>query len=94
MNIVTKLAIGAGAGVVVLGVLWYAKNKAGDVLAGFGESVHVAVQENPIYTGVNAAGAAVTGDESFNVGAWWWEFTHPAEVAAEKRVTGGASGTW
>lgn len=54
---------------------------AGDVV----DAVNPASTENIVYRAINAVGDVYdngSDDDSFSLGAWLWEVTHPAEVAA------------
>lgn len=88
--------LGAGVGVVALGALWYLKNKLPS-LAAVGATVGSAAQavnplnrDNVFYAGVNAAGAQVTGDRDFSLGAKLWEWVNPGQTALERSIVGGA----
>lgn len=41
-----------------------------------GEAVNPTSDKNLAYRGVNAVGAAVTGDDSFSLGSWFYDLTH------------------
>jgi len=61
------LALGA---VGVLAVLWW---KRGAIADAAGAALNPASPDNLAYRGVNGIGAAVTGDDSWNLGGAVWE---------------------
>ncbi len=88
MNDSAKLAlIGAGAAVVVIGALYLLARKAGAAVVAVGQAVNPVSDKNIAYQGVNAAGAAVTGDSEFSLGTWLYNVTHADEA---KGLLGGA----
>lgn len=80
----TATAVLAIAGVAAAGfVAWRAGRVAGDAANAVGDAVGRAGQainplnrDNVFYSGVNSAGAAVTGDENWNLGGWLYDITH------------------
>lgn len=69
--------VGVGI-VVVVGVAAYLAWKAysvGKVVVT--ETLNPASDKNAAYGGVNAVGAALTGDDSFSLGSWLYDVTHP-----------------
>ncbi len=63
-------------------------------------ALNPASPNNVVNSGVNAAGASVTGDEYFTLGGWLFDQTHPAIVAtrdskiAAPAVAGDSFGAW
>lgn len=62
------------AGAAVAGVVLYQLAKRG--AAAVGQAVNPTSRDNVAYSGVNAVGAAVSGDDSFSLGAWLYNVTH------------------
>lgn len=84
----TELAIGAGLGLVLVGVVAY--------VAKFGvpKAFNPTSSENLAYQGANSIGAAIAGErpEDFSLGARIWEWLNPSAVEAERRaVLGGGT---
>lgn len=52
------------------------------------KDLNPASDQNLAYRGVNGLGAAITGDNSWSLGGWIYDITHPADVAA---TTGAAT---
>lgn len=114
MNDGTRIAIIAGAGVVIgLGVIYTAAKvkgalagpgaAVGDALQKVGDAVRAGVDaagtfitetvnpaspNNAAYTAYNAYGAKATGNPNFNLGAMFWEMTHPSQRKAEDAAIG------
>lgn len=76
---------GAGAAVVLVVAAVVIGRKAGQVAA---TKLNPLSPENIAYSSANALGAAVSGDEKFNLGSRLWEWLHPGQVEAEKRAVG------
>jgi hypothetical protein len=75
-----ELTLGGVVGLAAVGVvvLVYLKREAiaeaaGDAARAVGNAVNPASPENLAYRGVNGIGAAVTGDDSWNLGGAVWE---------------------
>lgn len=69
-------------GVLAAGVALYVysqKNKIADAAGAVVDAVNPASPENLAYRGVNGIGAALTGEESFTLGGWIYDVTHPNE---------------
>lgn len=60
-------------GVGALG-LWYLKNKAVEVAGDVAQAVNPVNYDNVFHSGANALGEALTGDEHFTVGGWWYDW--------------------
>ena len=92
-----KLSL-TGTGVVAvvavagLALLWAKRGAIGDAVssaaAAVGDAINPASSSNLAYRGVNGIGAAATGDDSFNLGAWLFETMNPATVEAENIAIG------
>ena len=81
------LALAAGVGVALV-VLWQLKKAASAVAdAVKAGAVDPTSSNNLAYRASNAIGGAVTGDQSFALGAHLWEWLNPAAAAAEAAVT-------
>ena len=65
-------AVAAVLMVTGLALYLYAKRKQ------IGAAVNITSDQNLAYKGVNAVGAAVTGDTSFSLGSWLYDLTHKA----------------
>jgi len=86
MSIKTDVLIVGGVALALLGIAWYAKKKLTDTGGALVDTVAEAVpyvnpadSRNVVYGGVNAVGAAVTGDSSFSLGSWIYDMTHKSE---------------
>ncbi len=70
-----------GVAVALLGVAGTVYLLFGDkikkALEAAGQAVNPTSDKNLAYTGVNAVGAAVTGDKDFSLGSWLYDVTHP-----------------
>jgi hypothetical protein len=64
------IAVGAVVAVIL------ARQLAGAAKAA-GQAVNPTNPDNVFHSGVNQVGAAVSGDESFSLGAWIFDITHP-----------------
>jgi hypothetical protein len=71
-----------------LGVYFLAKRELGAAA----QAVNPLNQDNVFHVGVNAAGAAVTGDRDFSLGSRIWEWWNPERVEAERRAIGATAG--
>lgn len=85
MSNVLNTKAAAYAAVVLVGglILYFAAKKlasaAGDAAAAVGQAVNPTSDKNLAYRGVNAVGGALTGDDSFSLGSWLYDVTHPGE---------------
>lgn len=92
MNTGTKMAIGVGAGVVVLGLLAgrQARDSAGSVV----DAVNPINPDNVFYRGANSVLQIFTGDQG-TLGTKIYDWFHPeesralAEQVRERGMTGG-----
>lgn len=76
LNAIPAPAWYAVAGLVAFGVvLVLARRGAGAVAAG----INPVNPKNVFYSGSNALGSALSGDESFSLGAKIYDWTHPDE---------------
>lgn len=80
-NILNTKAAAYGAVVLVGGLILYFVAKkiagaAGDAAAAVGQAVDPTSDKNLAYRGVNAVGGALTGDDSFSLGGWFYDLTH------------------
>lgn len=57
---------------VAAGVVYYGQKKAKKVA----QAVNPVSDQNVFYQGTNAVGAAVTGEENFNLGYWIYDLVH------------------
>lgn len=81
-NLLNTKAAAYGVGVLVGGaVLYWVVSKALDKAAGAAEATAQAVNptsdQNLAYRGVNAVGAAVSGDPSWSLGSWLYDVFNP-----------------
>lgn len=92
MKPLNSFAIGAGLAVVAIGAAYLLARKAGatvsDAAAAVGTAVNPVSDQNLAYKGVNAVGSAVTGDQSFSLGGWIYDLTHPAGTGSSNIYTG------
>jgi len=81
----TYLLLATGAGVAYLAVLSAraaasaassAGNAAVDAVYGGLNAINPVNQENIFYSGVNAVGTKLTGDNAFTLGGWIYDITH------------------
>lgn len=75
-------AVAYGAAVLVGGALLYwVANKIIDKAAGaagaVGDALNPTSDKNLYYRGANAAGAAISGDQSWTVGSWLYDVFNP-----------------
>lgn len=81
---VNSFAIGAGIAIVAIVAVYLVARKTGAALGDAAQAVGTAVNpvsdQNLAYKGVNAVGAAVSGDQSFSLGSWLYSVTHPNEA--------------
>lgn len=69
------------AAVVAAGVGYlYLKRKA------IGDAINPVSDKNLAYTGTNAVGAAISGDEHWSLGVAIWEFMNPQAVERERQL--------
>lgn len=54
--------------------------EVGQVASRVGAAINPTSDQNIFYRGVNAIGAAVSGDEKFNLGSWTYDVLHPSEA--------------
>jgi hypothetical protein len=77
--------------VVLVGLYLVARTVKGQIAT----TLNPASDKNAAYSGVNAVGAALTGDKAFSLGVWIYELLHPnatkAPVATTPRVTAPAT---
>lgn len=66
-----KQLLGLGAVVAVGGYLIWKKG-----LPAIGDAVNPVNPENVFYSGTNAVGEALTGEEGFSLGAWLYDVTN------------------
>lgn len=82
-DLLIPMAIGAGA-------IWLynnRKDKPTGAIPFLPDSVDPTSDRNAAYKGVNAAGAAITGNKDFSLGVWLYEILNPGKVRAEAQVT-------
>lgn len=89
-DLLIKLAMTAA----VVGVVYYGYKKlsgaAGEALGNAASTItetvtttlNPASDKNIIYKGVNAVGGAVSGSDSWSLGSWIYDITHPEESTA------------
>ncbi len=70
------LMIGAGVALVGLVAAVLIGKKAAAVAGEVGQAVNPLNHDNVFAAGVNAAGAAVSGDADFTLGGWLYDVTH------------------
>jgi hypothetical protein len=78
MKLPGKLELWIGAGVVGLIVLAYLGKKTADAAKAVGQAVNPVSDQNIFYSGTNAIGGALTGDQNFSLGVWVYDALHPA----------------
>lgn len=89
MNAATLLntkAVTVGVGIIVGGALlyWVANkviDKATSAAGAVGDAVNPTSDQNLAYRGVNAIGAAVSGDPSWSLGSWLYDVFNPPPEA-------------
>lgn len=69
------------AGVLAAGVVLYfigrkLSDKAGDAAAAVGNAINPTNPENVFHSGVNATGAAISGDKDWTLGGWVYDLFH------------------
>lgn len=99
-DLLIKLALGAAA----VGVVYFSYKKltgaageAFDAATGFASTtLNPASDQNLIYKGVNAVGAAATGDTSggWSLGGWIYDITHPDPMAPPISSPAGHTAYW
>jgi len=80
--------VGAGAVLALALLAWLAFRRGGPLEGAF----NPASDKNLAYGGVNAAGAAITGNPDYNFGAALFELLSPGAIAAERRAIYGDGG--
>ena len=91
----TTALIEIGLTVTAVGLaVWFIKNQTAKAY----DSVSTAVEhtvtttlnpaspENAVYSGVNAAGSALTGQSSFDLGTWVYDVFHPGQSLTEEQA--------
>ena len=59
-----------------------AAGEVGEAAGRVGQAVNPTNPENVFYRGVNSIGAAISGDDNFNLGVWTYDILHPDQAAA------------
>lgn len=98
-------AVAVGVGLLVGGILlWKASQVAGDAAgvawegvkdgaSTVGGWVNPVSDQNLAYRGVNALGGALAGDDSWSLGGWIYDITHPETVEPQPdRFSSGGGG--
>jgi hypothetical protein len=80
--------VGAGIVLAIYVLVWLAFRRGGPLEGAF----NPASDKNLAYGGVNAAGAAITGNPDYNFGAALFELLSPGALAAERRAIYGDGG--
>lgn len=75
------ILFGAGAGVVALIALYFAGRGAVKIAGDVAGALNPVSDQNIFYRATNAVGGAVAGDESFSLGSWIYDLTHPEPPA-------------
>src|SRR5690242_9314021 len=83
----TLLWIGAGIGLVLVVSAVLAARKAAATVGNAANAINPLNPENIFYGGVNAAGAAITGDSDFSLGGQIAEWFSPAVAAANASLS-------
>lgn len=65
-----------GAAVALVGLYLFAKREVGAGAAAVGRAFDPTSSDNLAARGVNAVGAALSGDASWSLGAWFYDVTH------------------
>jgi hypothetical protein len=88
MSLKSDVALGLGAvvGLAVVAVIAWQRGGRQVVTQG----LNPLSDRNYAYGGVNAVGAAVSGNPSFSLGSWLFEVMNPGAVQAERDALGGA----
>lgn len=88
-----KLALAAGAVLLVGGAAWFLQKKAreaagvaGDVAARVTAAVNPFNHDNIAYTGANAVTREVTGVPDDTLGVALWRLFNPAQSAADEKI--------
>ena len=86
-------AIKIGIGIAVGAGLYFFGRK---IIQNVPAALNPASDKNLAYTGVNAVGQTVSGDDSWTLGGWIYDITHDDPLAQEPvfRGSGGATGSW
>lgn len=81
MAVATETKLIAAGAVVVLVVLWYAKNKVSQAAGAVGDvlthELNPASDQNLVYSGISGLGASVSGKDDWTLGGWIYDVTHP-----------------
>lgn len=93
----SPLAVAAGVGVVVLGVLlWKVGGKAGQLAQATAQALNPVNPDNAAASAVNAVGGALatepdspgkSADGNWRLGAWVFDVLHPDTTAAVNATT-------
>lgn len=54
--------------------------EVGNAVGKVGQAINPVSDQNIFYRGVNSLGAALTGDDGFNLGSWTYDVLHPEKV--------------
>lgn len=65
-----------GVGVAAVVTALFLSYKAGEAAKDLGNAINPTNPDNIFYTGVNAVGESITGDEHWTLGAAIYEWTH------------------
>lgn len=76
LNIDGIMLVGLLVGVPLIGFIGYKLWGVRDAII---NKVNPASDQNLVYQGVNGIGSAVTGDDSFTLGGWAYDWTHNAD---------------
>lgn len=57
-----------------------ASAEIGEAAGRVGQAINPTSDQNIFYKGVNSIGAALTGDDNFNLGSWTYDVLHPGEA--------------
>lgn len=86
------VALALVGGVALYVIYRNTKGAVVDAAKAVGTAVNPVSDKNLAYRATNAVGEAITGDQSFSLGSWFYDFTHeaydpnkPITRAAEKR---------
>jgi hypothetical protein len=87
MNLLNTKAGAYAVVTVIAGVALYLVAKklggaAADAAQAVGDAVNPTKDTNLAYRATNAVGSALTGDDSFSLGGWFYDITHPGEAAS------------
>jgi len=76
------LALGALAALAA----WYLSRKAADATAVVATALNPTSRENIAYSAINSIGAELSGNQSFSLGSWIYDFSHPDSDAIREAV--------